>query len=101
MSEHVGERAVVLGGGMAGLLAARVLSDRYRKVLVVERDAIVGVTEPRRGVPQAHHAHALLAKGQQVLEELFPGLLAELTASSRVLVGDLSRELRWYFNGKP
>lgn len=100
MGEHLGERAVVLGGGMAGLLAARVLSDRYREVLIVDRDEIVGVTEVRRGVPQAHHAHALLARGQQILETLFPGLQDELTASG-VLSGDLSGELRWYFNGRP
>lgn len=100
MGEYLGERAVVLGGGMAGLLAARVLSDRYRRVLVVDRDHVLGVTEPRRGVPQARHAHALLARGQQILEELFPGLEAELTASGG-LTGDLSGDLRWYFNGAP
>jgi protoporphyrinogen oxidase len=30
MSDQVGDRAVVLGGGIAGLLAARVLSESYR-----------------------------------------------------------------------
>ncbi|MCP2336092.1 FAD-dependent oxidoreductase [Actinomadura rupiterrae] len=101
MSEHLGDRAVVLGGGMAGLLTARVLADRYREVLVLDRDALVGVTEPRRGVPQARHAHALLARGQGVLEDLFPGLTADLDASPDVLIGDLSGDLRWYFNGVP
>lgn len=99
MGGHLGERAVVLGGGMAGLVTARVLADRYQQVLVVERDQIVEVTEPRRGVPQARHAHALLARGQQVLDELFPGLHAELTANG-VLSGDLSGDLRWYVNGR-
>src|SRR6266536_1869246 len=98
MGDYVGERAVVLGGGVAGLVTARVLSERYRNVLVVDRDTIVGVTGPRRGVPQARHAHALLAKGQQVLEDLFPGLQDELTGSG-VLSGDLSGSLRWYVNG--
>lgn len=99
MGGHLGERAVVLGGGMAGLLTARVLADRYRQVLVIERDPIVDVTGPRRGVPQARHAHALLARGQQVLDELFPGLHAELTANG-ILSGDLSGDLRWYVNGR-
>lgn len=99
MGEYLGERAVVLGGGMAGLLTARVLSERYRSVVIVERDTIVGVTGTRRGVPQAHHAHALLARGQQILEDLFPGLQAELTADG-IPSGDLSGSLRWYFNGK-
>lgn len=100
MAEYLAERAVVLGGGMAGLVAARVLSDRYRKVLIVDRDTLTGVTGPRRGVPQAHHAHALLARGQEILEDLFPGLEAELTANGG-LSGDLSGDLRWYFNGAP
>jgi glycine/D-amino acid oxidase-like deaminating enzyme len=68
-----GERAVVLGGAMAGLLTARVLADHYQTVVVIDRDRILGVTEARRGVPQGPHAHALLAKGQQILEGLFPG----------------------------
>lgn len=96
----VGERAIVLGSGMAGLLTARVLSEHYRTVLVVERDPVLGVTESRRGVPQGRHAHGLLAKGQEVLEELFPGLFAELTAGP-ALSGDLSGAHRWYFNGQP
>jgi len=99
MGEYLGERAVVLGGGMAGLLTARVLSERYRTVVIIERDTIVGVTGIRRGVPQAHHAHGLLARGQQILEDLFPGLLAELTADG-IPSGDLSGGIRWYFNGK-
>lgn len=100
MGEFVGEKAVVLGCGMAGLLTARVLADRYRHVLLVDRDEVVGVSGSRRGVPQAHHAHALLAKGQQILEELFPGLQDELVAGG-ALIGDLAGDLLWYFNDKP
>jgi 2-polyprenyl-6-methoxyphenol hydroxylase-like FAD-dependent oxidoreductase len=36
----LGERAVVLGASMGGLLAARVLSDFFRTVTVVDRDAL-------------------------------------------------------------
>ncbi|MDA3647003.1 FAD-dependent monooxygenase [Saccharopolyspora indica] len=100
MGDFLGSRAVVLGGGMAGLLAARVLSERYREVVLVDRDELAGVTRPRRGVPQGNHAHALLARGQQILDELFPGLHAELTAAG-VLSCDLAGNLRWYFNGTP
>lgn len=74
------ERAVVLGASMAGLLAARVLSDVYERVTVIERDVLPASGEHRRGVPQSRHVHALLARGAQVLDELFPGLLGDLVA---------------------
>lgn len=76
----LGERAVVLGASMSGLLAARVLTDFYRSVTVVERDVLSGHPEDRRGVPQGRHVHALLARGAQTLGELFPGILDELVA---------------------
>ena len=90
--------AVVLGGSMAGLLAARVLADAYHQVTVVDRDELVRGSEPRRGVPQARHIHALLARGQQVLEELFPGLTAELVACGAP-VGDVLGDARLLFGG--
>ncbi|MGW0481093.1 FAD-dependent oxidoreductase [Nonomuraea sp. NPDC003214] len=93
----VGDRAVVLGGSMAGLLAARVLAEAYTDVLVVDRDALVGVSAARRGVPQGRHVHGLLARGQQILEELFPGF-TEGAKAAGVPTGDLG-ELRWFFNG--
>jgi 2-polyprenyl-6-methoxyphenol hydroxylase-like FAD-dependent oxidoreductase len=77
---ELGEHAVVLGASMGGLLAARVLSDFYRTVTVVERDELPDDPADRRGVPQGRHTHALLARGAQVLEELFPGILDELVA---------------------
>lgn len=98
MSRIQGERAVVLGAGMAGLLAARVLADRYRQVVIVERDPRSKIGEFRKGVPQGRHAHALLARGQRILEDLFPGLQQELTDAG-IYSCDLAGNLRWYFNG--
>ncbi|WP_051854892.1 NAD(P)/FAD-dependent oxidoreductase [Streptomyces sp. NRRL B-1347] len=71
-------RAVVVGGGYAGLVTARVLADHFEEVLVLERDAVGPDSGVHPSVPQGYHAHALLAKGGDVLEELFPGLRAEL-----------------------
>jgi 2-polyprenyl-6-methoxyphenol hydroxylase-like FAD-dependent oxidoreductase len=82
---------------MAGLLAARVLSDAYAEVIIIDRDKLSGVTTPRRGVPQGHHVHGLLARGQQILEELFPGF-TQGAIDAGVPTADLG-ELRWYFNG--
>jgi 2-polyprenyl-6-methoxyphenol hydroxylase-like FAD-dependent oxidoreductase len=99
MGAHARERAIVLGGGIGGLLAARVLSEAYHSVLVVDRDQLTAVEGPRRGVPHGRHAHALLARGQQIFEELFPGLHRQMIAEG-VLSGDIAGDLRWYFNGR-
>ncbi|MCG8493762.1 MAG: FAD-dependent monooxygenase, partial [Sneathiellales bacterium] len=66
------DRAVIMGSGFAGLMAARVLSDYFGEVIIVERDAKPADTGPRKGVPQGHHIHVLLNRGEQILEELFP-----------------------------
>jgi 2-polyprenyl-6-methoxyphenol hydroxylase-like FAD-dependent oxidoreductase len=78
---RIGDHAVVAGASMAGLLAARVLADAYRRVTIVERDALPESGSDRKGVPQGRHAHALLPSGAQILGELFPGLLADLVAA--------------------
>jgi 2-polyprenyl-6-methoxyphenol hydroxylase-like FAD-dependent oxidoreductase len=82
------DRAVVLGSGMAGLLAARVLSEFYDSVSVVERDRLPDYPCHRRGIPQGRHVHNFLSRGLQVLAELFPGLLDELAAAGAVVVND-------------
>ena len=66
---------------MAGLLAARVLADRYDRVVVIERDRMPAGAERRRGVPQAHHFHTVLPRGAEILESLFPGLTGDLVAA--------------------
>jgi 2-polyprenyl-6-methoxyphenol hydroxylase-like FAD-dependent oxidoreductase len=93
-----GARAVVIGASIAGLLAARVLADSYAEVTVIDRDRLPDGPQHRRGVPQAHHAHALLARGQQALEELLPGLTSELAARGAP-VGDMLRDARLHFSG--
>ncbi|WP_017316650.1 FAD-dependent oxidoreductase [Mastigocladopsis repens] len=76
-----GSHAVVIGGSMAGLLAARILVEHFERVTVVERDRLPQEPETRPGVPQAHHVHVLLTQGQRILEQLFPGIEAEVTAA--------------------
>ncbi|TDC80463.1 FAD-dependent monooxygenase [Actinomadura sp. 7K507] len=80
----IGEHAVVLGAGMAGLLAARALAGAYERVTIVERDE-VGAGRARKGVPQGRHAHILLPRGQRILEELFPGVERELIGGGAVV----------------
>ena len=73
--KQIGGQAVVLGAGMAGLLAARVLADAYRRVTVVERDPLPEMPANRKGVPQGRHAHLLVPRGAQILDELFQDCL--------------------------
>jgi 2-polyprenyl-6-methoxyphenol hydroxylase-like FAD-dependent oxidoreductase len=76
MPERVGEHAVVLGASMAGSLAARVLTEAYRKVTVIDRDVLPKGGVHRRSVPQGRHLHVLLPRGREALEEFFPGFTA-------------------------
>ena len=84
----LGEHAVVLGASMGGLLAARVLADFYGMVTVFERDVLPHDPANRRGVPQGRHVHALLNRGAQLLDELFPGFLNELVAAGATVLDD-------------
>lgn len=76
----IGRRAIVIGGGIAGLLAGRVLADYYQQVDLLERDCYPAEPEPRPGIPHAQHVHILLHRGREILERLFPGLSSELMA---------------------
>lgn len=83
-----GQRAVVCGAGMGGLLAARVLSEFYETVTLVERDKLPDATAPRRGVPQGRHFHVLWSRGSRELGQLFPGILDELVAAGATVCDD-------------
>ncbi len=74
------KQAIVIGAGIAGLLAARVLSEHYGRVLIVERDVFPSHFEVRAGTPQAFHVHRILPRGKMILEHLFPGYTQELLA---------------------
>lgn len=85
VSRHLTDRsAVVIGGSIAGMAAARVLADHFDSTVVVDRDQLADDTQPRRGVPQGGHGHVLLVAGQRALSTLFPGLMAELVAAGAV-----------------
>lgn len=84
MNDH----AVVLGAGIAGLVAASVLAEPYASVTVVERDLLPNSPIDRRGAPQGRHLHSLLSRGSQILEELHPGFLADLTDAGALVLDD-------------
>ncbi|MFK0132374.1 NAD(P)/FAD-dependent oxidoreductase [Streptomyces rubiginosohelvolus] len=73
--------AAVIGAGIAGLLAARVLGDTFERVTLIERDVLPDQPKPRPGVPQDRHAHALQAGGLLAFERLLPGISEELSGA--------------------
>jgi 2-polyprenyl-6-methoxyphenol hydroxylase-like FAD-dependent oxidoreductase len=76
-----GDHAVVIGASIAGMCAARVLSDFYDRVTVYERDELPTEPANRAAVPQGRHVHLLMARGAQELESHFPGLLDDMVAA--------------------
>jgi 2-polyprenyl-6-methoxyphenol hydroxylase-like FAD-dependent oxidoreductase len=91
------QHAVVIGGSLAGLLAARVLSAHFGQVSVIERDRVPDGAAPRKGVPQGQHVHVLLGNGATVLMDLFPDLFSTMAQEGAPLVS--SSEVRWYHFG--
>ncbi|MDG6105189.1 FAD-dependent monooxygenase [Dactylosporangium aurantiacum] len=91
--------AVVLGASIAGLLAARALSETFDTVTVLDRDDLTG-SGARKGVPQGRHAHMLFARGREILEELFPGLTDELVAAGALTV-DIHAGFAWHNGPAP
>ncbi len=72
------ERAIVIGGGMTGILAAKVLSTIFHQVFMIEKDELPDSPKNRLGTPQAFHPHRMLPLGKQIVERLFPGYTKEL-----------------------
>jgi 2-polyprenyl-6-methoxyphenol hydroxylase-like FAD-dependent oxidoreductase len=98
--QRIGEHAVVVGASMAGLLAARTLSEAYEQVTVLDRDALPDGFDGRRAVPQGRHAHALLPRGLACMDELLPGFGAELIADGAETAAALE-EKRFVIGGHP
>jgi 2-polyprenyl-6-methoxyphenol hydroxylase-like FAD-dependent oxidoreductase len=84
MPARIGKQAVVVGAGMAGLMAARSLADFFERVVVLENDALPKEATHRPGTPQSRHIHALLAGGLQALSRLFPGFVESLSQAGAV-----------------
>ena len=78
------KRAVVIGGSITGLLSAKVLSDYFEEVVIVERDAVEDSPVERTGVPQSPQPHILLTKGYRLLKGFIPSLKSDLLAAGAV-----------------
>jgi 2-polyprenyl-6-methoxyphenol hydroxylase-like FAD-dependent oxidoreductase len=92
--------AIVIGGSIAGLLTARVLTNHFAQVTVIERDLLPQTPDFRKGAPHARHAHGLLVRGQQIMESYFPGLADDLLAQGAI-AANMGAELSLYIGGVP
>ncbi|MEU3296669.1 FAD-dependent monooxygenase [Streptomyces longwoodensis] len=77
--------AIVIGASASGLLVAAALAE-FADVTIIERDSLPNGPEPRRGIPQAHHAHLLWTGGVKAFDELLPGVIDQLVARGARLV---------------
>jgi 2-polyprenyl-6-methoxyphenol hydroxylase-like FAD-dependent oxidoreductase len=87
------QRAIVIGGRVAGLLAARVLSEHFARVTVLESDDVP--RDVRRAPP---YAHGLLAGGLAACESLVPGFTEGARARGGRVV-DVGEFARWSLEG--
>ncbi|VEP17790.1 conserved hypothetical protein [Hyella patelloides LEGE 07179] len=94
-STILGDRAIVIGGSIAGLLTAKILTNYFERVTIIERDRFPSQPEPRKGISQCTQLHILLARGRQIMEELFPGIYDELIAQGAATV-DMVGDVKWF-----
>jgi flavin-dependent dehydrogenase len=76
----------VLGGSIAGLLAARVLADYARRVLIIEPDTVNVTGAPRAGTPHDRQLHGFMLGGQALVERWLPGIAQETVEQGGLLV---------------
>jgi 2-polyprenyl-6-methoxyphenol hydroxylase-like FAD-dependent oxidoreductase len=93
-----GRQALIIGGSMAGLVTARVLSDHFDQVTLIERDRLTDSAESRKGVPQGRQLHVLLKRGEELLGGLFPDLVPALVEGGAV-PAEIGKDAFWYHFG--
>jgi 2-polyprenyl-6-methoxyphenol hydroxylase-like FAD-dependent oxidoreductase len=90
--------AIVLGGSIAGLMTARVLSSHFQSVTIVEKDTVHRFPESRKGQPHTKHLHGLLPSGLNILCSYFPGLFEEIVENGGENA-DFGDSMNWFTHG--
>ncbi len=83
---RLGHRAIIAGGSLAGMLAARALAAHFDEVIVLERDVFADTPAPRRLTPQSHHVHMLLKGGENAIDRILPGFRDAIEKSGSVKI---------------
>lgn len=91
--------AVVIGSSVAGLCAAKLLSEYYERITLYERDPLPDRPVNRSAIPQGDHVHLLMARGAEELEKVFPGLLAAMTAEGVPVVQNQPESIHFTAGG--
>ena len=91
-------KAIIIGGSIAGMLSARVLTDYFERVIILDRDSLPQDPQARRGVPQSVQPHVLLTKGYRLLTEFFPNIDSQLEQKGALNI-DWAREFQFYTEG--
>ncbi|MEZ4426412.1 MAG: FAD-dependent monooxygenase [Nannocystaceae bacterium] len=92
------DHAIVIGGGVAGLLTSHVLTQHYARVTLFDRDLLPDEPVARTGVPQGRHVHVLLTRGDRIFRRYFPGFEDDFRARQAPRV-DWARDLKWHLAG--
>jgi 2-polyprenyl-6-methoxyphenol hydroxylase-like FAD-dependent oxidoreductase len=87
--------AIVIGCSFAGLGAARLLSERFQSVTIVERDTLPETWSPRKGVPQSPHVHGIPKLGREMLDEMLPGFVDRTRDCGAVLFDQIRFGASW------
>lgn len=88
----MGKRVVVIGGSIAGLLAAKILSPYYNEVVIFDKDELGIYPKNRKMAPQSNHVHIVLKAGEEALNRVFPDFTKEMLHSGAVSV-DMTQEM--------
>ena len=84
--KSLGRRAVIAGGSLGGMLAARAVALHFVEVVVLERDVFTDSPAPRRTTPQSHHVHMLLKGGENAIDRILPGFRSAIEESGSVTI---------------
>lgn len=98
-SDRFKNQVIVIGGSIAGMLAARVLADSFENITIIETDKLPDHAFIRKGVAQSVQPHVLFTKGYRILEELFPGIGTSLSAAGAISI-DWAKEFHYFTKGR-